>query len=101
MSEKLLNDVVNELSDINSKIPSETSLFDVENKLDRLIEIMENQSEISERLNDKLDRIYQDMPEGTSVNLSYMESLLDKICDKLDTANSNLGYIESNTGNLG
>jgi hypothetical protein len=98
MSEKLLKEIVSELSSIYSNIPSETSLYDVEGKLDKLIELMEYQNEVSDRISSQLDHVYNDMPNG-SINLSNVENRLEKIWDKLDYMNDNLSHIESNTSN--
>ena len=98
MSEKLLQEIVSELGSIYSNIPSETSLYNVEDKLDKLIELMKYQNEVSERVSNQLDQLYNDMPSG-SVNLSRVEDRLEKIWDRLDSMNDNLGYIQSNTAN--
>jgi archaellum component FlaC len=98
MSEKLLKEVISELGSIYSNIPNETSLYNVEDKLDKLIELIEYQNEVSNKISNQLDHIYNDMPSG-SINLSRVEDRLDKISDKLNSVNTNLGYIESNTAN--
>lgn len=100
MSEKLLKQIADELSSIYSNIPSEANLYDVESKLDKLISLMENQNEISERISDQLENIDNNLPSGSNISTSLIETRLDKIWEKLDDMNSNLGYIESNTGNL-
>lgn len=98
MSEKLLKEIVSELGSIYSNIPSETSLYNVEDKLDKLIELMEYQNEVSDRISNQLDHLYNDMPSG-SVNLTRVEDRLEKISDKLNSMDTLLGYIETNTAN--
>ena len=97
MSENALNDINNTLNDIRNDIPSETSLYDVENKLDKLIELMENQNDLTEQLLNKMENIYQEIPSENNVSTYKIEDRLEKIWNKLDDMNSNLGDISSNT----
>jgi chromosome segregation ATPase len=97
MSENALNDINNTLNDIRNDLPSETSLYDVEKKLDKLIELMENQNDLTEQLVNKMENIYQEIPGENNVSTSRIEDKLEKISDKLEDVNSNLGDISSNT----
>jgi hypothetical protein len=97
MSEKLLTDIADELSSIYANIPNETSLHDVESKLDRLIDLMEYQNDASDRILNRLDTIVDYMPD--SISLTATNDRLDRMNNTLDSMESNLGHIESNTSN--
>lgn len=97
MSENALYDINNTLNDIRNDLPSETSLYDVEKKLDKLIELMDNQNDLTQRLLDKMENVYQEMPGDTDVSTYKIEDRLEKIWNKLDDMNDNLASINSNT----
>jgi len=97
MNEKILKEVVSELSTINANIPSRTDLYDVESKLDKLIELMTEQNEISDRISVLLDNISENIPRESGVSTHRIEDNLEKIWNKLDDLNSNLSDISYNT----
>lgn len=99
MSEQLLKKIIDELGSIYSNIPNETDLYNVENKLDTLIKLMESQNDISERIADKLEHIYQDMPNDNEISTYKMENHLEKISNKMDKTNSTLNDINYNVQN--
>lgn len=92
-----MRDLISEVQSVYSQIPDSTDLYNVEDKLDKLIELMNEQCEISKAIVDRLDSIHMDLPDDSRVSTSRMETLLDRLCDKIDESNSQLGYIEGNT----
>ncbi|MDX1830483.1 MAG: hypothetical protein R3342_13165 [Lutibacter sp.] len=99
MSEKILKEIVSELSSIYSNIPSEADLYDIEKKLDKLIDLVANQNEISERIANSLDNISDNIPQESGVSTSLIESRLESVWDKLDDIGDTLNAIQFNTGN--
>lgn len=97
MSEVILKEIVSELETINATIPSEADFFNIENKLDKLIELMTEQNEISDRISNSLDNISQNIPRESGVSTHRIEDRLEKIWDKLEDVNSNLNDISYNT----
>lgn len=97
MTEKLLKEIASSLSSIETNIPNETSLWDVEQKLDRMIELLERQNEISDSITDRLDGIDNNIPR--EINTSLIENRLERIFDKLDEMNIALSDINYNTHN--
>ncbi|PKO99315.1 MAG: hypothetical protein CVU03_02280 [Bacteroidetes bacterium HGW-Bacteroidetes-2] len=75
MNENVLNEINNTLNDIKNDLPAETSLYDVEKKLDKLIELMENQNDLTEQLLNKMENVYQEMPGENNVSTYKIEDL--------------------------
>lgn len=84
------------LNEIYRNIPSEVSLFSVENSLDELNKNIEKQNNILERIEDLLYNIENNLPSSNNVNIDHVETLLDRICDKINTTNSRIDDIYSN-----
>lgn len=99
MSNEKLDEIKNVLQSINASIPDETSVYDIENKLDKIVELLERQIELSENIDNNSGSIERNLPETTYVNTSTMENRLEQIWNKLDELNDNLSQISYNTGN--
>lgn len=56
----------------------------IEEKLDSVIDLLENQNELSERIIRSLSEIKSNIPETSSVDTKRVESILDAIWQKLD-----------------
>lgn len=95
--EKILKQIASTLSNIENK---ETDLYWVENKLDKIIELLEKQCEISENIESLLNDINNNIPSVHAVDTDTIERSLDNIEDKLRDIDSNLDGINSNTSNL-
>lgn len=96
MSEKILREIVSELGSIYSKIPSEAKLDRVENKLDKMIALMEEQNEISDSIVKSLDKIADNIPRESGLTTHKIEASLEKIWDRLDDLNVTLHDIYFN-----
>ncbi len=99
MDKEILEQIASYLKSIKSDIPSGVDIYDVEKKLDKLIEIQEKQLDISEQILEKLENIYQDIPTGET-SLDGLEGKIERLIDKVDTSNDHLSDIAGFTSNI-
>lgn len=99
MDKELLEQIALYLKSIKNDIPNGVDIFDVEKKLDKLIEIQEKQLDISEQILEKLENIYQEIP-SSEVSLDGVEGKIERLIDKVDSSNDHLRDISGFTSNI-
>ena len=96
MEKEQFEKLIATLESLAVDVPS-TDLYDVEQKLDRLIELNEKQLDVFETISDQLQEIRNEIPRETHVSTSGIESGLSLISTKIEDSNSYLNDIAMNT----
>ena len=96
MTDELLKEIAHVLHSIKGDIPS-VDFWDVENKLGKIVDLLEKQCELSDKIITRLEYIQDNLPETAYVSTSKIEDRLERIWDKLEDLNSNLDQISYNT----
>ena len=76
--ENTLNEINNTLNDIKNDLTSEVYLNNFDEKLDKLIELMDNQNDLTQQLLNKMENIYQEIPGESNINTYKIEDKLEK-----------------------